>query len=120
MMLTLPWPPTVNHYWIMVRNRPILSERAREYRAEVAEIVEREDAKQSDLFQKKLVVIVLQYPPDKRRRDIDNPCKALLDALTHAEVWEDDSQIDLMTISRMKPVKDGRVEIWISEVKSDF
>ncbi len=34
------------------------------------------------------------YPPDKRRRDLDNfDGKALWDALTKAGVWKDDSQV---------------------------
>jgi crossover junction endodeoxyribonuclease RusA len=35
-------------------------------------------------------VEILLYPPDNRRRDIDNYTKGLFDALTHARVWEDE------------------------------
>ncbi|NBW23084.1 MAG: RusA family crossover junction endodeoxyribonuclease, partial [Caulobacteraceae bacterium] len=40
------------------------------------------------------------FPPDKRKRDLDNVLKSLLDALTHANVWDDDSQIDDLRIYR--------------------
>lgn len=33
------------------------------------------------------------WVPDRRRRDIDGPIKALLDGLTGAEVWADDQQV---------------------------
>ena len=33
------------------------------------------------------------YVPDERRRDLDGPVKALLDGLTDAGVWADDSQV---------------------------
>jgi Holliday junction resolvase RusA-like endonuclease len=38
------------------------------------------------------------FPPDARRRDIDNYNKALFDALTHAGIWEDDSQVQRMLV----------------------
>lgn len=33
------------------------------------------------------------YVPDLRVRDVDGPIKAILDGLTAAEVWADDSQV---------------------------
>ncbi|NBW22487.1 MAG: RusA family crossover junction endodeoxyribonuclease, partial [Caulobacteraceae bacterium] len=36
-------------------------------------------------------VVIEAFPPDRRKRDLDNILKSLLDALTHAGVWEDDS-----------------------------
>ena len=33
------------------------------------------------------------YPPDKRRRDLDNIQKSLWDALQHGGAYRDDSQI---------------------------
>ncbi|MGP1938918.1 RusA family crossover junction endodeoxyribonuclease, partial [Citrobacter freundii] len=47
-------------------------------------------------------------------RDIDNYNKALFDALTHAGVWEDDSQIKRMLVEWGPVVPKGRVEITIS------
>jgi crossover junction endodeoxyribonuclease RusA len=55
------------------------------------------------------------YPPDRRKRDIDNYCKGPLDALTHAGVWEDDEQIDELHIyKREADPKDPRIEITIT------
>lgn len=42
------------------------------------------------------------YPPCNRRRDCDNFAKGLLDALAHANVYADDSQIVDLRI-RMHP-----------------
>jgi hypothetical protein len=36
---------------------------------------------------------VVAYPPDKRRRDLDNILKCVNDALTHLKAIEDDSLI---------------------------
>ena len=44
------------------------------------------------------------YPPDRRRRDIDNPLKCLLDSMTHAGVYEDDSQIKDIELHMREPM----------------
>ncbi|HBW7282820.1 TPA: RusA family crossover junction endodeoxyribonuclease [Klebsiella pneumoniae] len=59
-------------------------------------------------------VEIILYPPDYRRRDLDNYNKALLDALTYAGIWEDDNQVKRMAIEWGENVKGGRVEITIS------
>jgi len=55
------------------------------------------------------------FMPDKRRRDIDNYNKILLDSLTGI-VWEDDSQIDILTIGRDEVIKGGKVIITVREL----
>ncbi len=60
-----------------------------------------------------LYVEVVLYPPDKRRRDLDNYMKPLLDALTHAQVWEDDSLVDQLAIFRGVRVPSGMCTIKI-------
>jgi len=66
-----------------------------------------------------LEVKVVLCPPDRRRRDEDNFAgKALFDALTHAGVWEDDSQIKRKIVEWGPIVKGGRVEINISHMEA--
>jgi hypothetical protein len=60
-----------------------------------------------------LSVRLLAYPPDRRIRDLDNLPKGVLDALTHAGVWGDDSQIDDLRIVRGSVTPGGRMEISI-------
>ena len=55
--------------------------------------------------------------PDKRRRDLDNITKALLDALSHANMFEDDEQIDDLHLIRMGVEKPGRVEVTVEEIE---
>lgn len=45
---------------------------------------------------------------------IDNYNKALFDALTHAGIWEDDSQVHRMLVEWGPKVHGGRVEISIT------
>ncbi len=87
----LPYPPTVNTYWRMFKNRMIISERGRKYRVDVLEAVLKQRAVKH--LEGKLKVSIKVTKPDNRRRDLDNILKAIGDGLTHAGVWQDDSQI---------------------------
>lgn len=104
----LPFPPSVNACWRVFRNRSILSKRGREYRNEVIDRMKCIGLDR-ELLSARLRVRLELYPPDLRRRDIDNYCKATFDALSHAEFWIDDEQIDELTIKRMSKVQDGIV-----------
>lgn len=115
--LTLPFPPSTNTVWRNLRGRTLLSKRGREFRRLVGEIVgqQYDDAP----LRGRLSVRVTLYPPDSRKRDIDNYNKALLDALTHAQVWVDDEQIDHLTIIRGEVCKYHGCVVQIDEVSSD-
>lgn len=56
------------------------------------------------------------YPPDNRRRDLDNLLKCLLDSMTAAGVYADDSQVkDLSLHMREAMPPEGRVCVTIKE-----
>jgi len=61
----------------------------------------------------RLSLVIEVYPPDKRRRDLDNVLKSLIDAIQHAKVFPDDSQIDALRVYRREPVQHGRVDVCI-------
>lgn len=87
----LPWPPSVNGYWRSVNGRQILSKRARQYRVAASEAL-LEHIRQP-MIEGPIVVTERFYPPDRRRRDLDNVKKAPRDVMTHFGIWGDDSQI---------------------------
>jgi crossover junction endodeoxyribonuclease RusA len=89
--LTLPWPPSMNTYWRTFQGRMIISAKGRDYRKAVIEQVRLQGG--ANNYQGKVRVEIEAYRPDKRRRDLDNLLKAVLDGCTHAGVWEDDSNI---------------------------
>ena len=64
-------------------------------------------------------VRVIRWEPETQRvnriRDLDNYNKALFDALTHAGVWEDDSQGKRMLVEWGPVIPEGKVEITISK-----
>ena len=53
-------------------------------------------------------------PPDKRKRDIDNLIKPLLDSLVEYGAISDDSEVIDLRIQKFNPIKAGSVEILIS------
>jgi len=97
--LKLPWPPSINHYWEQRGIIRYLSEKAKAFRLETQlAFIRNKHPGFADL--KPLFVEIMLYPPDKRRRDIDNVLKPLLDAMQHAGVYDDDYQIAHLTVIR--------------------
>lgn len=111
--LPLPYPPSINHYYRYVGGRPLISKSGREYRKRVVGAVEDELLSPLD---GRLDLSIDVYPPDRRRRDLDNVQKPLLDALQHAGVYLDDSQIDRLLTVRQKVVAGGQVIVTISPI----
>ena len=116
--VTLPWPPTVNLYWrhkVTGRLATVyISAEGKAYRQAVNDLVMEAAMVQRYLKAVGPVRVVIEaFPPDRRKRDLDNILKSLLDALTHAGVWEDDSQIQDLRI--YKATIAGMVKVRIYE-----
>lgn len=119
MKLTLPFPPSVNRYWRApnsgpLKGRHLISADGRKYQSAACAAIIEQLRRLPKPSTEPAAVEILLFPPDARRRDIDNYNKALFDALTHAGVWEDDSQVKRMLVEWGPIVKGGRVEISIS------
>jgi len=110
--LALPWPPSMNHYWRIFKNRNILSKDGRLYKKAVSGVVGVAGARQG--LTGRLSVKIKLYPPNKVRRDIDNSVKAILDSLQAAGVFEDDSQIDHLRVDRAEIVDGGAAVVIIA------
>lgn len=122
MKLTLPFPPSVNTYWRApnkgpLKGRHLISADGRKYQSAACVAIIEQLRRLPKPSAEPAAVEILLFPPDARRRDIDNYCKALFDALTHAGLWEDDSQVKRMLVEWGPTVKGGRVEISISMFK---
>ena len=110
--LILPYPPTVNHYWLPNRNHSKrIGEKGLKFRAAV---IHECRLLGINTILGRIMVVVRAYPPDKRKRDLDNIFKALLDAITHAGMIEDDGLIDVLKITRGEPTKGGQVLVTIT------
>lgn len=117
MKLTLPWPPSINHYYRHVGPRTLISRQGREYRRAICGLLaQTAGAGDEPPRTGRLSLCMDAFPPDRRRRDLDNLQKPLLDALQHAGVYEDDSQIDLL-LSRRRQRRDmGQVVVTVSDL----
>ncbi len=108
--LQLPWPPTVNNLFINTKRGRVASPAAKRYRATVADMCMVHNI--GHVVGRNLRCEVWAYPPDKRRRDLDNLWKSCLDSLQAAGVFEDDSQFSTLTIHRGE-VGDGALSVTI-------
>ena len=103
--ITLPWPPSVNGYWRhpnkgKLAGRSLISAEGRAYRNAIKRQAIAEAWGKVPVGAR-VSVQIDAWMPDRRRRDLDNILKATLDSLTHAGVWQDDSQIDHISIRRV-------------------
>ena len=116
LQFVLPFPPSANHIWRRVGRRTVLSRRGREFRKEVCALLHHQRVRP---ISGPLEVTIDVFPPDRRRRDVDNVQKALLDALAHGGAYHDDSQINRLSIERQSVVRGGKVHVLIEEYPSE-
>lgn len=95
----IPFPPSVNKYWgTRMNGRKFLLPRGRKFKDDVSLLLLSNGFTDIRWFvQVKLDLTA--YEPDRRRRDIDNLLKAILDSLSKY-IYEDDSQVRELTIRR--------------------
>ena len=114
----LPFPPSANTYYRAIPRRikgrlravNILSEKGREYPKKCKIAI---GFWPHEPITGRLMMLVDLFPPDKRKRDLDNYIKPLQDALTKCRIFEDDSQIDILLINRREIVPGGKVIVTI-------
>jgi len=113
--IDLPFPPTVNSYYgHNTRGIKYVSKRGRVFRDLCAEMCNEQNVYNMRI-DTRISLDVILYPPDKRKRDLDNYMKALQDALTLSNVWTDDELIDGLHIHRGKLLTGGKCSVRISD-----
>jgi crossover junction endodeoxyribonuclease RusA len=110
--LTLPYPPSVNAYWMASGHRRYISKRGMEFKRAVAEA-----CKDLPSYQDQPVELsVILHPRDKRLMDIDNCGKAICDSL-QGYLYEDDQQVWKLTIERSEKIKGGGCVVTVKEYR---
>ena len=113
----LGWPPSVNHLYQNRRNGGrFRTAKARQYEIDCKKTIH-DYGKGSVDPDARFSVSIVAYPPDRRRRDIDNLLKPILDAIQSAKVITDDSQIDQLAIRRSAPTKGGSIVVSVEEIE---
>ena len=120
MIFSLPWPPSLNTYYRHISRgklagRTLLSERGRQYRIDSLAAIYEQNVP-TGLYQNRIGITIGACPLDNRKRDLDNLLKGVLDALTHARVIRDDSDIDDLRIVRGSKVPGGLLTIGLFEL----
>ena len=111
--IRLPWPPSSNTYYRCYHNRVLISDKGRRYKTTVLGLWLQSD--EVTLGDVRIALTIDAYPPDKRKRDLDNIIKPLQDAL-NGLAWIDDSQIDVLNVRRFEPAKPGYVRLTAVEM----
>lgn len=95
-----------------------MSKGGREYKAKVAEYIA--ESNTPKLGSARLQLEIVLWPKDKRKYDIDNRIKALLDSLQDAGVFDDDEQIDQINIYRGSgTLSGGQARVMIEVIEND-
>ena len=111
----LPWPPSVNRYYRHVGPRVLISREGRKYRMMVVSRLGGRYPKQKG----RLRLTAEFYPPDARRRDLDNLLKCTQDSLQAAGLFEDDSQIKSLRLDMKEPMPpEGLVHVLIESLST--
>lgn len=118
---SLPWPPSVNHYWRSPNKGPLagrhlLSAEGRAYRQAVA-LASVEMRAPRPRWAAPVRVDLLLEPPDRRRRDLDNYLKPVLDALVGIGMLEDDRWIRELFVAWRAPAPVGRVMVTLKRLE---
>ncbi len=112
--LELPYPPSANHLYRRVGSRMLISREGRKFRQRVCAILATTGVRQ---FDGPIRLQIEIYPPDRRRRDVDNAQKAILDSLQHGGLYRDDSQVAKLEIERLGVVPGGRLLVRIENYR---
>jgi crossover junction endodeoxyribonuclease RusA len=111
LVLDLPLPPSVNHYWGQHGHRRYVSKAGVAFKAQVSDYVI--EYRVPKLGTARLAMTVVLFPKDRRKQDIDNRIKALWDALADSGVFDNDEQIDTLFIERGEIKKGGGCRVYI-------
>lgn len=118
--LYLPYPPSLNTLYSHTKYGVYLSKKGRLYQDTIEAEIESQGGISAQNLNSRLSVSVILFAPDRRKRDLDNYCKCLLDSLTKAGLWLDDSLIDRLKVYRGERHENGLAYVRIEPLDGSF
>lgn len=120
-VLVMPWPPSVNSLYMQgpKHGQKFLTKKGKEFKTLVHALYADSER---EAIEGPLQVSLMFIPPDSRQRDLDNYIKATLDQLTYLNFIDDDSQIEVLAVSRAgksDKLNKGAVLVTIGHVNQD-
>lgn len=109
--LTLPEPPSANRWWRKWKNRMVLSDEARAYKAATYLAAKRVTRKRP--IPAGDVMLTIDWYRSRRAGDLDKRLGVVIDALQGA-AYENDSQVVELTARRFDDKKNPRLEVTIT------
>lgn len=114
-VITLPFPPSANNLFINVGKRRVKSKKYRDW---IDEAGWRLTMQKPQKFKGKVKVSIYAARPDKRKRDIANLEKAVVDLLVAHLIIRDDSLVETMTLGWVTDNLKG-VSVTITAIEED-
>jgi crossover junction endodeoxyribonuclease RusA len=123
--LKLPWPPSVNHYKKAGRLIKTRTGKTYQQRIDTSETKafyfqvyrlcrDKMPPGWTELAENTIYSLkIYAYPPDNRKRDLDNILKVLCDSLVKAQAISDDSKIHQLYIEKCSVAQGGEVIVRI-------
>jgi len=113
-VLKLPYPPSINAYWLASGHRRYISKRGLEFKKSVVEFVLEWSIPKLGSVPVEIQIVI--HPRSKILMDIDNCVKPILDACQDAGIFDDDVQVQELHVFRGKPKKGGGCTVMIEEL----
>lgn len=98
-------PPSVNHYWVRTKKGFFISKQGQDFKKAVAHV-----ARGIKPFCGDVALKIDFTPSDRRKRDIDNIAKCVLDSLKGI-AYHDDSQVVRLEMLKKEPQDEPRLSI---------
>ena len=119
MILDLPWPPSGNTYkrHRALPNGVIVAYLTARAKAFMAEAVLRVRTARGEKPAGRLRVTLEIFPPTRRKFDLDNAAKCVLDSLQQGGAIRDDADIDDLRILRLPVERGGRVRVTVEGIE---
>lgn len=109
------YPPSINNYYVKTQRGVFISSKGKQFREQLIKDAHEQLGGMIPIPDRVRLEVIM-WPPDARKRDQDNILKPIQDAMIHANLLVDDSQIDQTFVYRgTKMAPEGMLYIRVSE-----